>query len=78
MATKLERDAEAIAKKMRELTVEVDAFGKRKLATLPKGAAWPLLQAALGLVSAASKVQLAAATKHFKDTKKHFSETVHP
>lgn len=78
MATKLERDSEAIAKKMVDLGQEIDAFSKRKLATLPRGAAWGLLKASLDLISAASKVQLAAATKHFKDTKAHFSETDRP
>jgi len=75
MATRLEREADLMVSKMKDLTQEVDAFSKKKLHTLPQGAAWPLLRAALGLIDAASKVQLAAAKKHFKDTKKHFGVT---
>lgn len=74
MATKLERDAESIALKMKDLAQEIEAFSKRKIGMLPKGAAWSLLRASLDLISAASKVQLSAATKHLKDTKDHFKE----
>jgi hypothetical protein len=78
MATKLEREAVLMASKMEAFAQEVDSFGKRKLGTLPKGAAWTLLRASLALISAASKVQLEVAKKHVKDTKAHFAETGRP
>lgn len=74
MATKLEREAGLMAEKMEAFAQEVDAFGKRKLGTLPRGVAWTLLKASLALVSAASKVQLEAAKKHVMDTKAHFKD----
>jgi hypothetical protein len=78
MATKLERETVLMAAKMEAFAQEVDAFGKRKLGTLPKGVAWTLLKASLTLISAASKVQLEAAKRHVKDTKAHFAETSRP
>jgi hypothetical protein len=73
--TKLERDSETIAKKMTDLGQEIDAFSERKLGTLPDGAAWTLLKACVGLISSASKLQLSAAKRTVRDTKKHFGAT---
>lgn len=72
MASKLEREANALCEKMTEFAREIDGFSMRKLGTLPSGTAWTLLRASLTLISAASKVQLAAAKQTMKDTKKHF------
>ena len=60
------------------LAFDLEEFSGRKLGTLPHGAAWPLLKAALALVSAASKVQLMAATHYVKDVKKRFPGTGRP
>lgn len=75
MAKKLERETEEMCEKMKSFAQEVDAFSERKIHTLPKNIGWALLRASLALMTAASKVQLAAAKLHARDVKKHFAGT---